>query len=166
MPVSDQGVTRDRYMLIPRVLIFATRGNSVLLLKGAPTKRLWAGRYNGVGGHVEKGEDLLAAAHREMMEETGLESSLRLCGTLMVDSGEIPGIGVFIFTGEVPLGEVVASVEGSLEWVEWERTMNLPLVEDLPVLLPLVRAWKPGDPPFFARSFYDAEGKLIVKVSE
>ena len=53
MPSSDQGLTNDRYTLIPRVLVFLTRGDTVLLLKGAPTKRLWAGKYNGVGGHVD-----------------------------------------------------------------------------------------------------------------
>jgi len=55
MPQSDQGVTRDRYMLIPRTIIFLRRGDFCLLIKGAPTKRLWAGKYNGVGGHVERG---------------------------------------------------------------------------------------------------------------
>ena len=43
MPQSDQGVNRDRYMLIPRTIIFLRRGDSYLLIKGAPTKRLWAG---------------------------------------------------------------------------------------------------------------------------
>jgi len=56
MPKSEQGVTFDRYAIIPRTLIFITRegpsGLEVLLIKGAPTKRLWANRYNGVGGHV------------------------------------------------------------------------------------------------------------------
>ena len=37
----------------------------VLLLRGAADKRLWANRYNGLGGHVEAGEDVLSAAKRE-----------------------------------------------------------------------------------------------------
>jgi len=63
MPVTDQGVNPDRYQLIPRTLIFLTRGESVLLLKGASHKRLWAERYNGVGGHVEQGEDILSTSN-------------------------------------------------------------------------------------------------------
>jgi 8-oxo-dGTP diphosphatase len=87
------------------VLIFITRGEQVLLIRGAPTKRLWANLYNGIGGHVERGESLLQAACRELHEETGLTPAglalpgLWLCGILSVDTGTSPGIGVFIFRG-------------------------------------------------------------------
>ena len=69
MPQSDQGITKDRYTVVPRVAIFLRRGDAVLLLKGAPTKRLWANKYNGLGGHVERGEDAMSAARRELLEE-------------------------------------------------------------------------------------------------
>jgi 8-oxo-dGTP diphosphatase len=42
MPKSDQGVQTKRYQIIPRVLIFIFDGDRVLLIKGAPNKRLWA----------------------------------------------------------------------------------------------------------------------------
>jgi len=67
MQAIDQGTRetgRRRYQAIPRTLIFLTSRNSqtaeqeVLLLKGAPNKRLWANRYNGLGGHVEVDEDI------------------------------------------------------------------------------------------------------------
>ena len=165
MPVSDQGVTRDRYMLIPRVLIFATRGSRVLLLCGSPTKRLWANKYNGVGGHVEPGEDILSAARRELMEETGLEASLWLCGTVAVETGENPGIGIFVLTGECPRGEPKPSPEGKPEWVEFRDVPDLPAVEDVPVLLKRIQGMKRGTPPFSARSFYQDE-KLTVLFAE
>jgi predicted NUDIX family phosphoesterase len=57
MPKSDQGVHTKRYQIIPRVLIFIFDGDRVLLIKGAPNKRLWANQYNGIGGHIERGED-------------------------------------------------------------------------------------------------------------
>jgi 8-oxo-dGTP diphosphatase len=161
MPVTDQDITRDRYMLVPRVAVFIRRDDSYLLIKGAPTKRRWAGKYNGIGGHVERGEDILTAARRELLEETALEADLWLCGTVVVDAGEI-GVGLYIFTAEHSEGELEASAEGSPEWVRYEDVASLPAVEDLPVLLDHIQAMKPGMPPFSARSFYDRDGRLQV----
>jgi 8-oxo-dGTP diphosphatase len=162
MPISDQGVTRDRYMLIPRVLIFVRRGSRVLLLKGSSTKRLWADKYNGVGGHVEPGEDILSAARRELLEETGLSADLWLCGTVVVETGENPGIGIYVFIGESPQGEPKGSSEGSLEWLPFANTLDLPIVEDLPFLLRRIKKMKRGDAPFNAHSYYEEEKLTVV----
>ncbi len=165
MPQSDQGVTNNRYTIIPRTAIFLRRGDSYLLLKGAPTKRLWANKYNGLGGHVERGEDVLSAAKRELLEETGLNTELWLCGTLIVDAGEM-GIGLYIFSGDCGEGEPQPSEEGTAEWVEYRAISQLPVVEDLPVLLPRIHVMKRGDQPFSARSYYDEEDQLIVEFAK
>jgi 8-oxo-dGTP diphosphatase len=162
MPVSDQGVNRERYMLIPRTAIFLRRGTAYLLLKGAPTKRLWANKYNGLGGHVERGEDVLSAARRELREEAGLNADLWLCGTVVVETGQNPGICLYIFTGEALTGEPQPSAEGQTEWIDYDLLGSLPVVEDLPVFLGRIHAMRRGDPPFAARSFYDQNDRLVV----
>jgi 8-oxo-dGTP diphosphatase len=164
MPLSDQCLNRLRYQVVPRTLIFVTRGERVLLIKGAPSKRLWANRYNGIGGHIERSEDVLSAARRELAEETGLQVPvLWLCGVLLVDGDDRTGIGIFVLRGEAASADLQPSAEGSLEWVHRDRLGDLPLVEDLPVLLAKVLAMQPGEPPFAAHSSYSEAGKLVVR---
>lgn len=162
MPRIEQGLTNDRYVCIPRTLIFLTRSDSVLLLKGASTKRIWANRYNGVGGHVEQGEDVLSSAKRELEEETGLNANLRLVGTLQVDVEINTGVSVYIFVGECSSGEPRASEEGVLEWIPFQRLTEYPLVEDVAILLEKIRVMNEKTPPFSAFSFYDENEKLQV----
>jgi 8-oxo-dGTP diphosphatase len=164
MPVSDQGASRDRYTLIPRTLIFLTRTGKVLLLRGSATKRLWANRYNGVGGHIERGEDVNSAARRELIEETGLNPPLLwLCGTITIDTGPEIGIVVFVLRGECPEGDPNPSPEGSLEWVPFDRILDFPLVEDLYTILPYLLAMQPGDVPLSYHYSYDEQGKLLIR---
>jgi 8-oxo-dGTP diphosphatase len=163
MPASDQGTPSSRYTLVPRVLIFVTHGESVLLIRGAAHKRLWANLYNGVGGHVEQSEDVLGAARRELFEETRLEAELRLCGVITIDTGQETGVGLYVFHGKHPVGELRASHEGTPEWVPTSMLEKLPLVEDLHLLLPRVLAMQPGEPPFSAHTWYDAQGRLQMR---
>ncbi len=165
MPVSDQGIAHDRYTLIPRTAIFLRRGDSYLLLLGSPSKRRWAGKYNCLGGHVERGEDIRSAALRELREEANLEADLWLCGTVVVDAGPT-GVCLYVFTGESRDGEPLPSAEGAPAWVGYERVSELPVVEDLPALLARIHMMRRGDTPFSARTFYDDNQRPIVVFAE
>jgi 8-oxo-dGTP diphosphatase len=161
-----QGLAKssDRYRVIPRTLCFITNGEDVLLLRGGPHKRLWAGLYNGIGGHVEAQEDIYHAAVREIAEETGLQvHDVRLRVVSHIDAGD-PGVGIliFVFTAVADTRVVIPSEEGPLEW--WPKT-RLPLeqvVEDLPLLLPRILAMDNADQPFYASYRYDEADRLKV----
>jgi hypothetical protein len=86
---------------------------------------------------------------------------------VIVDAGET-GICLFLYSGECPEGEhePKPSDEGTAEWIPFDRIGDLPVVEDLPILLSKIRHMKRGDPPFSARSYYDEGEKLIVEFTE
>jgi 8-oxo-dGTP diphosphatase len=169
MTKADQGVQKsaNRYKAVPRTLCFITYRDQVLLLRGAPTKPIWPNRYNGVGGHVEAGEDVYSSALREMKEETGLDvADARLRGVVNVDVGQETGILVFVFTAQATGRDVTPSSEGALEWIEQDQIKTLDLVEDLPELLPRVLAMQPDEPPFFARYHYDEHDRLVITFAD
>ena len=131
--------------------VFSPDGARVLLIhRNARPDDAHFGKYNGLGGKLEPGEDVVAGFRREVREEAGIEcAALRLAGTI-----SWPGFGTrgedwfgFIFrvdrfTGS-PLG---ANAEGALEWVEVARVSALPLWDGDRHFLPLV--FDPASPPF------------------
>lgn len=167
---EDQGVaiSRHRYQVIPRTLCFITHDEEVLLLLGGAKKRLWAGRYNGLGGHVEAGEDIDTSVRREVREEAGLEvRDLRLRCVVHADAGDpASGILFFVFTAAADGKNVLPSSEGALEWWPVSALPVDKMVEDLPELLPKVLKMGPTDPLLFAAYSYDNGNRLVIRFAE
>ncbi|MBJ6980749.1 8-oxo-dGTP diphosphatase [Luteimonas sp. MC1572] len=120
------------------------------------------GKYNGLGGKLEADEDVVAGMRREIMEEAGIDcSDLQLRGTI-----SWPGFGkqgedwfgfVFLITGftGTPL---VSNPEGTLEWIDVERILELPLWDGDRQFLPLVFD---ADPRAFHGVMPYRDGKMV-----
>ena len=147
-----------RHLVVLRTLCFVFDGDNVLVMRRSLTRRLFPGKVNGVGGHVEAGEDVAAAAAREIKEETGLEiADLWLAGLLHVDpglgqvealpDGFVPGVLVAVFTARAAGGEVADSEEGELTWVPLSAAADLDWVDGHPgLLLAALEARRTGMP--------------------
>ena len=139
-------------------LVFVVHEGWVLLERRPATSDRFAGQWDAVGGHVEAGEDIEAAARRELQEETGLDlSPLHLRGVIH-ESGLLGHhYVVFLFVAECPPGAARPAARagegvGELAWHPAGSLDGLPLVPDLKVLLPrLLEARE----PLFVTERYD-----------
>jgi 8-oxo-dGTP diphosphatase len=107
------------------VLVF--RGDRVLAMQRASSSAAGAGIWEGISGRVEADEDPLAAAKREVVEESGLRVRVR---ARPVDTYAARRRGepmtVIVFRAEHEDGEVVLSVEhDAYRWCALEELTEL-----------------------------------------
>jgi 8-oxo-dGTP diphosphatase len=169
MGAFEQGAdaTTGRWLTIPRTLCFILNGDDVLLMKRAAHKRVFPNRYNGVGGHIERDEDPLTSARREILEETGLEvHNVRLRAVYNIDAGEVTGILLLVFTAHCDNRQTQNNDEGTLHWIPRREVTSLDLVEDLPQLLPRILSMSDDIPPLFVHVSYDDHDVIQMRFAE
>ncbi|HEX8437288.1 8-oxo-dGTP diphosphatase [Archangium sp.] len=123
--------------------VLSPDGTKVLLIhRNARPHDAHLGKYNGLGGKMEPGEDVVSCMRREIREEAGIEcTELKLRGTI-----SWPGFGP---KGEDWLGFIFRidrfegtpherNPEGTLSWVPVKDIMSLPLWDGDRHFLPLV----------------------------
>ena len=123
-----------------------------------------AGKWIGIGGHLEKDESPEECIRREAREEAGMElSGLRLRGILTFI---LPAWGnelTFLYTAKTDTVQLPECDEGILEWIPVKDVMGLSLWEGDRVFLPLLQS----DEGFFSmKLIYDEEGNLLSYILE
>lgn len=135
--------TRYTPVLATLGYVMSPDGRRVLMIHrvGRP-EDLHVGKYNGLGGKLDPGEDVVSGMCREIREEAGIEcDDMVLRGTI-----SWPGFGKngedwfgFIFRIDRWHGELFTqNAEGTLGWVDVLQLSDLPLWEGDRHFLPLV----------------------------
>lgn len=121
-----------------RTLCFVFCGEDLLLIcRQRPPD---VGRWNAIGGKLDRGEDPLDAARRELREEAGIEPPLAFRGVATVvvrSTGD--HWAIFLFSAQVADRTVTPSHEGPLRWASPQEIASLPVLPDIPLLLPHLR---------------------------
>jgi 8-oxo-dGTP diphosphatase len=146
-------VTARRHTARLATVAFLRFGEEVLLLRHGPGSDRFAGRWNGIGGHVEPGEGIRAAARRELREEAGIDvPDLRLRGVIHETGLLGHAYVVFLFVGRVAERRFAAAPGVELAWHPLAGVGTLSLVEDVAELLPALFATRE---PFFVTERFD-----------
>lgn len=129
-----------------RTLCFVRDGDRVLLIRRSKPPN--AGLYNAPGGKIEADEDPYEACLREVYEETGLRlaaARLRVLMTVITETTAAQWL-LFVFTAERPAGDPdpIIDDEGDLRWVPIAEIETLPVVSDIPLMLPYLWSGEPG----------------------
>lgn len=98
------------------------------------------GKYNGLGGKVEPGEDVVAAIRRELKEEADIDVvDLELRGTVSWPGFNGRDVFGFVFLVTAFDGDIPAeNEEGTLAWHDVATMMDLPMWDGDRHFLPLV----------------------------
>jgi ADP-ribose pyrophosphatase YjhB (NUDIX family) len=153
-------MTKSRHAVIPRTMSFIFHDDEILFIKASAQKK-WAGISSPVGGHIEISQDILEAAKREIMEETGLKlPNTQLVGVVHATNFYGQNIMLFVTVSHSKTKDVVQKhTEGELFWVKVNDLESVILHTDLRPILDYILK-NPGH-LFTATTEFDANNELI-----
>ncbi len=152
---------KERYTVIPRTLCFIFHNDEILLIKASDQKE-WQGTYNALGGHIEKGEDIVDSANREIKEECGLSPlDTKIRGIVHACDFFNKNVLMFVTSSTVATKEVINDHnEGTLEWKKVSELDNLKIFDDIKPILQQITSMNSSD-TFLALSQFDGKDKLL-----
>lgn len=152
-------------MLQTAVYVLSPDRERVLLVHRTkrPGADMHHGKHLSLGGHVQRGEDVVTGARREVLEESGLTvGDLLLRGTVLWT-----GFGpqrrdylCFVFRADTFTGTAATeNDEGTLAWTRVDELTTVPMWDSDHLWLPFVFD---GDPrPFHGVMPYDGDGDML-----
>ena len=138
-----------------------TEGKYLMLHRVKKHHDINAGKWIGVGGHVENGETPEECLLREVKEETGLTlTAYRLRGLVTFLSDVCEPELMCVFTADAFDGELIECDEGELAWVDKSDVLALPTWEGDRVFLERLLS---GDERFFSIKLRYEGDRLVEK---
>ncbi len=132
--------------------------NEILMLYRNKKKNdMHQGKYNGLGGKAEYGEDPYSCVIREVEEEAGIRIKPTYIANMTFHEF-MPGIDweVHLFRAKEYEGTLIDCVEGELEWVKKDSLLELNLWDGDQYFLQHLDTEK-----FFFAQFHYQNGKVI-----
>ena len=116
-----------------------------MLLRNKKKNDINEGKWIGIGGKFEQGEDAEACLLREVFEETGLRlTSYRYRGLIRFRTDKGNDEDMYLYTADGYEGEIHSCNEGELEWIDKEKVFDLNLWEGDKVFLKKLLAGESG----------------------
>jgi 8-oxo-dGTP diphosphatase len=148
--------------MIHATLCYIKKDDSVLLVE-VTKEGFNKGKWNGVGGKFDDGEDWKACAIREVKEETGLEIfKPTLIGIIDFPDNLSSGNDwrVYVVVADKFGGELIAdSAEGNLEWIKVSDVLNLKMNKADYIFLPWIFKGKEF------KATFNTDGEIIESKS-
>lgn len=136
-------------------LLFIMQDGQILLIR--KKRGLGAGKINGPGGRIEKGETILEAAVREVEEEVCVTpTGIREAGLLRFQFRDGYSIQAHVFTATDYTGTPASTDEADPLWFPLERIPYEEMWADDILWIPLMLA----NTPFTGNFIFDGDGML------